>query len=373
MQGCEASLICNLKHLVCTIDKQSTVWQGVISAQGADALKLAIRLPLMPTCSVPAGVAASACPCSQSASCAVTSSTTASSPGSVLSNTDIAASVQSGFDSQLSTAALSNKPTGGNGNTAVTGQAPSTDAVLGASNQTCMQQAYKQVGTTACDTIVAKAGLLFQHLMHPAALLTVLGLQNHQHQGMPAGTQAMQAPSQQPQSAQALSTSNKACDKGAFSAAAPAGQAASGIAAGQAAAELAAGRAAFEVSAEAYPAQAVQPPQHLLPEPADMAQASSSALQQQQLQKADSSPSLLAVLGLTGGVSRLQGGQAGTGGPENQEEDARQRVARLGGIVMNLVEVFLNSLMTQPEVFIFYLPSTFLCRLCDLNHAQSFA
>ncbi|KAL0019081.1 hypothetical protein WJX79_005114 [Trebouxia sp. C0005] len=43
------------------------------------------------------------------------------------------------------------------------------------------------------------------------------------------------------------------------------------------------------------------------------------------------------------------GVQVGTELPENQEEDLRQRVARLGGIVMNLVEVFLNSLMTQPE------------------------
>ncbi|KAL0040433.1 hypothetical protein WJX77_006887 [Trebouxia sp. C0004] len=281
------------------------------------------------------GVAASACPCSQSAFCAVTSSTTASSPGSMLSNTDATASVS---DSQLSTAALSHKLTRENGNTAATGQGPLKDAVLRASNP--MQEAHEQTDTTACDTIVAKAGLLLQHLMHPAALLTVLGLQHHQHQSMPTGTQAMQAPSQLPQSAQILSTSNKACYKGAFSAAAPTGHAASGIAAGQ---------PAFDVAEEVCPAQAAQQPQHLLPEPVDVAQASSSVLQQQQLQKEDSRPSLLVLLGLVGDVSRLQGGQAFTGGPENQEEDLRQRVARLGGIVMNLVEVFLNTLMTQPE------------------------
>ncbi len=332
----------------------------------------------MPSCSVAAGVAASACPCSQSASCAVTTSTTASSPGSVLSNTDAAASVQSVSDTQFSTAAPSNKLTGGTGNAAAIGQGPLTDAVLGASNQ----EAHRQVDTTACDTIVAKAGLLLQHLMHPAALLTVLGLQHHQHQGMPAGTQAVQAPSQQPQSAQILSTPNKACDRAAFSVPAPADQAASGIAAGHtasalaaghAASGLAAGRPAFEVAAEACPAQAVKGPQHVLPEPANLAQASSSALQQQQLQNEDPRPSLLAVLGLVGGVSRLQGGQAGTGGPEDQEEHVRQRVARLGGMVMNLVEVFLNSLMTQPEVSIFHLPSTIPCQLCDLNREQTLA
>jgi len=266
----------------------------------------------------------------------------------VLSNTDAAASVQSVSGSQLSTAALSNKLTGGNGKTAATGQGPLTDAVLGASNQTCMQQAHKQVDPTACGTIVAKAGLLLQRLMHPAALLTVLGLQHLQQPSMPSGTPAMQAALQQPQSAQILSTSNRACDNGALSAPAPAGQAASGIATGQAASGIAAGHAAsglaaggpaFEVAAEACLGQAVQQPQHLLPEPAAMAQASSSALQQQQLQKEDPRPSLLAVLGLAGGASRLQGGQAGTGGPEDQE-DVRQRVARLGGIVMNLVEVF---------------------------------
>lgn len=295
---------------------------------------------------MPAGVAAPACPCSQSASCAVTSSTTASSPGSVLSGTDAAASVQSVSDSQLSTAALPNKLPGGNGYTAATGHGPLTDAILGASNQ----EARRQVDTTACGTIAAQAGLLLQHLMHPAALLTVLGLQHHQQQSMPAGTQAVQTPPQLPQSAQTLSTSFKASDKGAVSAA---GQAASG---------LAAGRPAFQ----ACPAQPVQWPHYMLPEPATMAQASSCALQQQQqqsLQKEDPRPSLLAVLGLAGGVSKLQGVQVGTELPENQEEDLRQRVARLGGIVMNLVEVFLNSLMTQPEVSIFHLPSTIPCQL----------
>ena len=331
-------------------------------------------------CSVSAGVAAPACPCSQSASCAVTSSTTASSPGSMMSNTDAAASAQSVSGSQLSTAALSNKLTAGNGNTAVAGQGPLTDAVLGASNQ----ESHRHVDTTACDTIVAKAGLLLQHVMHPAALLTVFGLQHHQHQG----TQVVQTPPQLPQSAQILSTSNKASDKAASSSPAPASQAASGTAgghaasalaagqpasgiaashaaagtaAGQAAPGLAAGRPAFEVAAEVCPAQPVQGPQHLLSEPATMAQASSSALQhqqqqQQQRQQEDLRPSLLAVLGLAGCVSSVQGVQVGTGGPEDQEEDVRQRVARLGGIVMNLVEVFLNSLVTHPEVLIFHLP-----------------
>ena len=333
-------------------------------------------------CSVSAGVAAPACPCSQSASCAVTSSTTASSPGSMMSNTDAAASAQSVSGSQLSTAALSNKLTAGNGNTAVAGQGPLTDAVLGASNQ----ESHRHVDTTACDTIVAKAGLLLQHLMHPAALLTVFGLQHHQHQG----TQVVQTPPQLPQSAQILSTSNKASDKAASSSPAPTGQAASGTAgghaasalaagqaasgiaaglaaagtaAGQAASGLAAGRPAFEVAAEVCPAQPVHGPQHLLSEPATMAQASSSALQhqqqqqqQQQRQQEDLRPSLLAVLGLAGCVSSVQGVQVGTGGPDDQEEDVRQRVARLGGIVMNLVEVFLNSLVTHPEVLIFHLP-----------------
>ena len=276
-----------------------------------------------------------------------------------MSNADAAASAQSVSGSQLSTAALSNNPAGGQGNTAATGQGPLTDAVLGASNQ----EAHRQIDTNACDTIVAKAGLLLQHVMHPAALLAVLGLQNHQQQSMPAGTQAVQTPSQQPQSAQIPSTSNKASgNKTASSAPARAGQAAFWIAAGQAASEIAAGPPASEVAAEVCPAQAVQGPQQVLSEPANVAQASSRALQQQQqqqqqhLQKEDTRPSLLTVLGLTGGVSRLQGGQAGTGGPEDQEEDVRQRVARLGGIVMNLVEVFLNSLMTHPEVLIFNLP-----------------
>ncbi|KAL0044984.1 hypothetical protein WJX82_004172 [Trebouxia sp. C0006] len=66
-------------------------------------------------------------------------------------------------------------------------------------------------------------------------------------------------------------------------------------------------------------------------------------------------PALLALsLALpqwTSTVRSLKGvaASACTGGPEDQEEDVRQRVARLGGIVKNLVEVFLNSLMTQPE------------------------
>jgi len=335
---------------------------------------------------VAAGVAASACPCSQSASCAVTTSTTASSPGSVLSNTDAAASAHSVSDTQLSTAALSNKLNARNGNLAATEQGPLADAVLGASNQ----EAHRQVDTTACDTIVAKAGLLLQHLMHPAALLTMLGLQHHQQQSGPAGTQTVQAPTQQPQSAQILSTSNKACDRAASSAPAPVGQAASGIPAGHAASEtaadeaasgLAAGQPALEAAAEVRPAQTAQQPQRFSSEPANVAQASSSALwrqqhqqqQQQQQHQENPRPSLLTVLGLTGGGSRLQGGQAGTGGPEDQEEDVRQRVARLGGVVMNLLEVFLNSLMTHPEVCIFHLPSTFLCRLCDLNCDQTLA
>ncbi len=280
----------------------------------------------------------------------------------MLSNTDAAASAQSVSDTQLSTAALSNNLTAGNGDVAATGQGPVTDAMLEASNQTCMQESLKQLDTTACDTIVAKAGLLLQHLMHPAALLTVLGLQHYQQQSMSAGTQAVQTPSQLPQSAHILSTSNRACDKAALSAPAPAGQAASAIDAGHAASGLAAGQAASGLAAEACPAQSAQLPQYLLSEPATMAQASSSALQQQQLQlqKEDPRPSLLAVLGLAGGVSTLQGGQAGAGGPEDQEEHERHRVGRLGGIVMNMVEVFLNSLMTQPEVRISHLPCPFL-------------
>ena len=199
-------------------------------------------------------------------------------------------------------------------------------AAAAASRGLSLEQSQGQAATSASSVAIAKAGLVIRQLLHPAALLRLLGLQHHYPQDMAAEQHTPLAVAQPAQPAQAVSLPHEAADRG------PPGTAA---------------RAA---QTQGLPQQPPTTTHNVMTSGCHQEEVPPA---QQQQPEVVCKPSLLAMLGLAAGPGELLVSQADAADLEKIEgEDLGQRVARLGGITLALVEALLSSLVTQPQVFL---------------------
>ena len=181
-----------------------------------------------------------------------------------------------------------------------------------------------QANIDAGSHLLTKAGLLIQRLFEPAAVLAMLGFDTREVLDLELQTQQQQVASKsQTQAGAQLSSVDSPRSAKTGTAAVPAGT-------------------------EAAEAAAGHPLTNGLYVGSDH---TAQADQQQGTGKQDSGASLLTLLGL-GGAAEGSGGGAnrlisvGSG----KEEEAKLQVDRQAGIALHVVEALLNAALTQPEV-----------------------
>ncbi len=189
----------------------------------------------------------------------------------------------------------------------------------------------------SASVAAVEAGWLLQQVLQPAALLKMLGLATRD----PTSAGLCTSKVGQPETTQALHVS----------------QGVGGTVATEASAE-----AAARADNGALPGKCEVQPEQPMPVPGHGRGVSGE--QQQQPEHTAPGHSLLAMLGLGVGASASKGGQAGASHPDSgKEEDEEGRLAQLGGIVMDLVEVLLECLMTEPQVTCSYYTLLLSCQL----------
>lgn len=244
--------------------------------------------------------------------------------------------------SQLSTSVLPTWPSAAPSVATATSHTDAAHAVAAASRGLCFEQSQGQAASSACSVAAAKAGLLLRQLLHPAALLRLLGLQRHYPQDMAAEQHTPLAVAQPPQPAQAVSLPHEAADCEKLITAA--------------------------TQAQGLPQQPLATSNSVMASGCDHEQMPPP---QQQQAEVVYKPSLLAMLGLAAGPGESLVSQADAADLEKVEgEDLGQRVARLGGITLALVEVLLSSLVTQPQVFLHCLVACLLPCTPSIFHPQ---
>lgn len=246
--------------------------------------------------------------------------------------------------SQLSTSLLPTWPSAAPSVATATSHTDAAHAVAAASRGLCCEQSQGQPAISASSVAIAKAGLLLRQLLHPAALLRLLGLQRHYPQDEAAEQQTPLATAQPSQPAQAVSLPCEAADR------------------------RQSGTAARAAQAQRLPQQPLTTTHNVMTSGCDQEQLPPA---QQQQPEVVCKPSLLAMLGLAAGPGESLVSQADAADLEKVEgEDLGQRVARLGGTTLALVEVLLSSLVTQPQVFLHCLVACLLPCTASMFHPQ---